>query len=59
MITFSNFNIASVAGADSNGFFGVSFCPHTLQPGNTCTIIMGFSADSTVNKPHAATLVVT
>ena len=58
MITFTNFNIASVAGADSNGFFGVSFCPRTLNPGNTCTIIMGFTADSNVTKPHAATLVV-
>ena len=33
MITFTNFNIASVPGADSNGFFGVSFCPRTLNPG--------------------------
>jgi YVTN family beta-propeller protein len=59
MITFSNFSIASVSGADSNGFFGVSFCPHTLNAGKSCTIVMGFSADSNATKPHAATLVVT
>ncbi len=59
MITFSNFSIASISGDDSNGFFGVSFCPRTLNAGNTCTIIMGFTADSNVTKPHAATLVVT
>jgi len=59
MITFTNFNIASIPGDDSNGFFGVSFCPHTLNPGRSCTIIMGFTADSNVTKTHAATLVVT
>ncbi len=59
MITFTNFNIASISGDDSNGFFGVSFCPRTLNPGRSCTIIMGFSADNNVTKPHAATLVVT
>ena len=59
MITFTNFNIASVPGADSNGFFGVSFCPRTLNPGRSCTIIMGFFADSNVTRPHAATLAVT
>jgi len=59
MITFTNFNIASIPGDDSSGFFGVSFCPHTLNPGKSCTIIMGFTADSNVTKTHAATLVVT
>ncbi|MGB9336226.1 MAG: Ig-like domain repeat protein [Candidatus Acidiferrales bacterium] len=59
MVTFTNFNIVPVPGADSNGFFGISFCPRTLNAGRSCTIILVFIADFNVTKPHAATLVVT
>ncbi len=59
MVTFTNFTIQSISGDDSNDFFGVSFCPKTLNAGKSCLIIMGFIADSNVTKTHAANLVVT
>ena len=59
MITFSNFSISAIAGDDSSGFLGITFCPHTLNAGKSCTIIMSFTADSKVTQVHAANLMVT
>ena len=59
MVTFSKFAIAAITGDDSTGYLGVAFCPSTLNPGKTCTVIMSFTADSSVTKTHAANLVVT
>ncbi len=58
MVTFTNFSIASISGDDSTGFLGVAFCPRTLNSGQSCLIIMSFTADSTVTKTHAANLVI-
>jgi YVTN family beta-propeller protein len=57
MVTFSSFSIASISGDDSSGFLGIAFCPKTLNPEKSCTIIMSFTADSNVTKAHAANLV--
>ncbi len=58
MVTFTNFSVGSIPTDDSSGYFGVEFCPHTLNPGKSCTIIMSFTADSSVTKTHAANLVI-
>ncbi len=59
MVTFSKFAIAAITGDDSTGYLGIAFCPSTLNSGKSCTIIMSFTADSTVTKTHAANLVIT
>lgn len=58
MVTFTNFSVGSIPTDDSSGYFGVEFCPHTLNPGKSCIIIMSFTADSSVTKTHAANLVI-
>ena len=59
MVTFSDFDVRAITGDDSTGFFGAEFCPHTLNPGKSCTVIMSFTGDSNVAKTHAANLVIT
>jgi hypothetical protein len=58
-ITVTNFALDGVAGADSNDFYGISFCGNRLSAKASCTILLAFSADYNVTKPHTATLVVT
>jgi uncharacterized repeat protein (TIGR01451 family) len=58
MVTFNNFTVGAISGDDSSGFIGAEFCPHTLNPGKSCTIIMSFTGDSNVTKTHAANLVI-
>jgi hypothetical protein len=57
-IAFTNFALNPVAGADSNDFYGISFCGSRLSPKTSCYILLAISADSNVTKPHTATLVV-
>jgi hypothetical protein len=58
-ITFTNFVLNAVAGADSNDFYGFSFCDSKLSAKSSCYILLAISADSNVTKPHTATLVIT
>ncbi|MGD0437834.1 MAG: choice-of-anchor D domain-containing protein, partial [Bryobacteraceae bacterium] len=58
MVTFTNFSVGAISGDDSSGFLGIELCPHTLNAGKSCTIIMSFTADSNVSKTHAANLVI-
>ena len=58
-ITFTNFALHPVVGADSDDFYAFSFCGSRLSARSSCSILLAILADSNVTKPHAATLVIT